>query len=186
MSKDAKKTWATLGRETVFESPVFSIRRDRKRRSDERSSHDFYIIESVDWVNVVPITENDEIVFIEIHRHGTDELSLEIPGGMIDPEDRSPMAAGLREMEEETGYHSDELVEIGVVHPNPALQSNRCYSYLARNARLAGPPRLDETEDIRVVLHRRCDVPALVREGKISHALVVTCLYWLFAWEDAR
>ena len=80
----------------VFETPVFSLRRDRKHRaSSETESHDFYIMESVDWVNVIPLTEEGEVVFIEIHRHGTDEVSLEIPGGMIDPEDPSPMAAAV-------------------------------------------------------------------------------------------
>ena len=171
--------WETLARKRVLDTPIFSIRRDRKRRAGESPEYDFYVIESTDWVNVVPLTEDDEIVFIEIYRHGTREPSLEIPGGMIDPEDPSPAAAALREMEEETGYHSDELIEIGVVHPNPAIQANRCYSFLARNARLVGPPRLDETEDIRVVRYPRREVPALVREGRIAHALVVTCLHFL-------
>ena len=95
----------------------------------------------------------------------------------------SPMAGGLRELTEETGYTSPELVELGVVHPNPALQGNRCFTFLAKDAYLAGPPRLDETEDIEVVCYRREEVPRLLREGRISHALVVVCFFWLFQYE---
>ncbi len=178
-----KKNWSTSAREIVFETPVFSLRRDRKQRVDTAATHDFYVIDCVDWVNVIPLTPDDEIVFIQLHRHGTDETSLEIPGGMIDPRDASPMAAGLRELTEETGYTSPELVELGVVHPNPALQGNRCFTYLAKDAYLAGPPRPDETEDIEVVRYPREEVPHLLREGRISHALVVVCFFWLFQHE---
>ncbi len=178
-----KKNWSTSACEIVFETPVFSLRRDRKQRLDQATTHDFYVIDCVDWVNVIPLTPDDEIVFIQLHRHGTDETSLEIPGGMIDPRDASPMAAGLRELTEETGYTSPELVELGVVHPNPALQGNLCFTYLAQDAYLAGPPRPDETEDIEVVRYPREEVPRLLREGRISHALVVVCFFWLFQHE---
>lgn len=176
--------WRKKGSEVLVTTPVFSLRRDRKHRGSRAGrTHDFYVLESVDWVNVVPVTEEGEVVFIELHRHGTDELSLEIPGGMVDAEDPSPMAAAARELEEETGYRSDSLVELGVVHPNPAIQENRCYSFLAENAKLVGPPRPDETEDIRVVLHPQEDVPRLLAEGRITHALVVAGLLWYFQRE---
>lgn len=181
-----KKFWATSDRDIVLETPVLSLRRDRKHRpSVPDSVHDFFVIESVDWVNVIPLTEDDEIVFIEHYRHGTDDISLEVPGGMIDPEDASPMIAAAREMREETGYGADELVEIGVVHPNPALQENRCFSFLAKGARLVGDPRPDDTEDIEVVRYPRREVPRLLREGRISHALVVAALFWWFQYEES-
>lgn len=181
-----KTFWTTSARDIVLETPVMSLRRDRKQRpSEPDSSHDFYIIESVDWVNVIPLTEDNEVVFIEHYRHGIDGMSLEVPGGMIDPEDPSPMFAATREMREETGYAADELIELGVVHPNPALQENRCFSFLAKNAKLVGEPRPDDTEDIEVVRYPRRDVPGLLRDGKISHALVVTALWWWFQYEGA-
>lgn len=176
--------WNTSERETLLTTPVFSVRRDRKEReSSGRRPRDFYVLEAVDWVNVVPLTSDDEVVFIELHRHGTDRLSLEIPGGMIDPEDPSPLRAAAREMQEETGYASDTLVPLGVVHPNPAIQANRCFSFLARDARLVGPPSPDEGEDIEVVRYPRSEVPRLIAEGKITHALVVACFFWLYQQE---
>ena len=171
--------WRTTESKLLVRTPVFSLRQDRKRRgSESASSHDFYVLDAVDWVNVVPVTESGDVVFIELYRHGIEAWSLEIPGGMIDPEDSDPAAAAAREMREETGYEADRFVPLGVVHPNPAIQGNRCHTFLAENARLVGEPRPDETEDIRVALHPRLEVPRLLREGKITHALVVSGLYW--------
>lgn len=171
--------WETLVRELLVETPVFSLQRARKRRAGEPDrQHDFFILESVDWVNIVPVTAAGEIVFLEIYRHGTERVSLEVPGGMVDASDESPLAAAAREMEEETGYRSESIVPLGIVHPNPAIQPNRCYSFLAEDAWLAQEPSPDETEDLRVVRHPRQELPRLLREGKITHALVVAALYW--------
>lgn len=171
--------WRITESKLLVRTPVFSLRQDRKRRtSEDGRSHDFYVLDAVDWVNVVPVTETGEIVFIELYRHGIEAVSLEIPGGMIDPEDPDPAAAAAREMREETGYEAERLVPLGVVHPNPAIQANRCHTFLAENARLVGELRPDETEDIRVVLHPCLEVPRLLREGRITHALVVAGLFW--------
>lgn len=172
-------TWRTTARDLLVTTPVFSVRRHRKQRSGAVSGgrpHDFYLLDAVDWVNVVPVTENDEVVLIELYRHGIEAPSLEIPGGMIDPEDASPAEAAAREMEEETGYRASEIEPLGFVHPNPAIQGNRCFMFVARGARLEGPPRPDETEDIRVALYPRAEIPALLSSGRISHALVVAAL----------
>lgn len=164
----------------MLETRVFSVRRDRKvRPATPEDVHEFFVVESVDWVNVIPITANDEVVMIEHYRHGSDETRLEVPGGMIDPEDPSAAVAASRELEEETGYASDPLIELGVVSPNPALQVNRCTSFLAPNAYVAGPPSPDETEDLKVVLYPLSEIPALMRDGRITHALVLAAFHWL-------
>ncbi len=171
-------SWRTTGSRLLVRTPVFSLRRESKERASQRGrAYDFYILDAVDWVNVVPLTEAGEIVFIELYRHGIEAPSLEIPGGMIDPEDLDPASAAAREMREETGYEAERLVPLGFVHPNPAIQGNRCHTFLAENARRVGDLRPDETEDIRVVLHPVLELPRLLREGRITHALVVAALY---------
>ena len=169
----------------MLDTRVFSIREDRKHRPDTPdATHDFYVMEAVDWVNIIPVTASDEIVFIAHYRHGTDEVRLEVPGGMVDPEDPDPMYAAVREMREETGYTSDDVVELGVVHPNPAIQTNRCHTFLARGAYREGEPRPDDTEDIEVVLCPRAEVPELFTDGRITHSLVVSAFFWLSRYEQ--
>jgi 8-oxo-dGTP pyrophosphatase MutT (NUDIX family) len=101
---------------------------------------------------------------------------LETPGGIIDPQDGAPAVAAARELREETGYHSDELIPLGSVHPNPATHTNRCHLFLARNARLAGAPQWDGTEELEVRLVPKHEVERLIADGTVSHALAVTAL----------
>lgn len=178
-----KNEWKRRTHEPLIETPVFNVRRDQKVKDESPREKDFYVIEAVDWVNVIPITREEEVVLIELHRHGTDELSLEIPGGMIDPEDPSPLAAAQRELREETGYGSDPLVPLGVAHPNPAIQNNRCYTFLAPNARLVGEQDPDEGESITVVKTPLSQVPQLIHDGRITHSLVIAGFFWYYLGE---
>jgi 8-oxo-dGTP pyrophosphatase MutT (NUDIX family) len=104
---------------------------------------------------------------------------LEIPGGLVDPGD-DPVAAALRELREETGYTADLAGPLGYVHPNPAIQNNRCYTYLAHHCLPAGDPQQDEKEDISVVLIPLSDIPRMIRDGVITHALVIAAFYRYF------
>ena len=139
---------------------------------------DFYVVSAPDWINVIPLTRDDRVVLIRQYRFGIEGFTLEIPGGMCD-EDELPADAALRELREETGYQPGELVPLGWVHPNPAIQTNRCHSFLARGARRVGPPEPDPDESFDVVEVALDDIPGLIAGGKITHALVVTAFHLL-------
>lgn len=155
---------------------VFRVREDRSRSPRTREEHGFYIIESSDWVNVIPVTPEGRIVFIKQYRHGTKEITLEVPGGMVDPGESGEESA-RRELREETGYDSNEIQYLGKVAPNPAIHNNYCHTYLASNARWKGFQKLESTEDIEVVLVDPESVARFVLDGVINHALVVTAFY---------
>jgi 8-oxo-dGTP pyrophosphatase MutT (NUDIX family) len=157
---------------------VFSLRRDRSQSPRTGDEHDFFVLDAGDWVNIVPITAEGDVVLIRQYRHGVGDFTLEVPGGMVDPTDPSPLEAARREMREETGYDSDDVVALGNIHPNPAIQGNRCHTFLARNAVLKAEPAFDTTEEAEVVLVPLREIPELVRSGAISHALVVVAFYW--------
>lgn len=169
--------WKLLDSEFKGDFEVFEVRRKRARSPRTERAHHFHVIEAPDWINVIPLTPEGLIVGIRQYRHGTEEVTLEIPGGVIDPGDASPAVAARREMIEETGYDAEELVPLGHVAPNPALQDNRCYTFLARNARPVREQALDGAEEIEVVLIDPDEVPALITGGEITHALVVAAFY---------
>ncbi len=168
------RAWEPRGeRQRVYETRIFQIARQQRISPRTGNGHDFFVVDCADWCNIVPVTAAGEVVMVRQHRYGTDEETLEIPGGMIDPGDASPMAAAQRELIEETGYQARDLVQTGVIAPNPAMQSNRTFSFLARGVEKVRAPELDAGEEIDVVLVPLAEIPGRIARGEISHALVV-------------
>lgn len=135
------------------------------------------VIDSADWVNVLAITADQQVVLVRQFRFGTWSNSLEIPGGIVDPGE-SPETAGLRELEEETGFRAGRVRLQGSCHPNPALQSNRLHSYLAEDCTRVHDGHPEASEDLQVVLVPRTALGGLVRDGQITHALVLAALLY--------
>src|SRR5512140_3175923 len=170
------KPWQVLGSKPVGDYRIFSIRSDRRVSPRTNKEHDFYIIDCVNWVNVVALTPDRQLVMIEQYRHGSNTVELEIPGGMIDSGDADPTSAGSRELREETGYEGEDARIIGKVFPNPAIMSNTCYTVLVENCRVVSPVQLDHGEDLITRLVPVAEIPGLVAEGRIQHSLVVVGL----------
>ena len=170
--------WRREEDELVAETRIFSLRRHRST-SPTRADHagEFVYLDSADWVNVVALTAEREVVLIEQYRHGTAEVTLEIPGGMVDPGE-DPLTAGLRELREETGFEGRDGRLIGSVTPNPAILNNRCHTFLARDARLVATPQMDGSEDIQSILVDAAEIPSLITSGQINHALVIAAFYF--------
>jgi ADP-ribose pyrophosphatase len=168
------RKWQTLETERVYSTPIFDLHR-RKSAHPRRGERNFFVLEAPGWVNIIPLTRGRDVIFVRQFRHGVSAFTLEIPGGMIDPEDPTPAYAAAREMREECGYGSDDIIALGRVHPNPAIQPNFCYSFLARNAHKVAEPRHDHnsSEETEVVTVPLKDVPRLIATGKITHALVI-------------
>jgi 8-oxo-dGTP pyrophosphatase MutT (NUDIX family) len=175
---DAQLVWRRERSERVADCRVFKVRRDFSADPRGRGEHDFYVIEAPDWINVIPLTADDRVVMIEQYRFGTDEVTLEIPGGMVD-EGETPREAAAREMLEETGFAAGEVIELGRTRPNPAIQNNWIHTFLARGAEFRHDPVFDGTEHTVVRLVPLARIPSLIADGTITHSLVVVGFHWL-------
>tara|TARA_B110000438_G_C15511468_1_gene520098 strand:+ start:113 stop:637 length:525 start_codon:yes stop_codon:yes gene_type:complete len=132
-------------------------------------------LDAPEWVNIIPVTPSNKIVFVEQYRYGSEKVTLEIPGGMIDPGE-SPYEAIERELLEETGYKSRNIIRLGCLSPNPALFKNNVYSFIARDVENNSIQKNPE-ENINVRLIAIDEVPSLIINGVIDHALVVAAFY---------
>jgi 8-oxo-dGTP pyrophosphatase MutT (NUDIX family) len=177
------RPWRHLSSRRLATTCVFGLDGHLRRSEETGREAEFYVLDAPDWVNVVAVTDDDRIVLVEQYRQGVERVTLEIPGGMVDPGDTSPEEAARRELLEETGFASDRWTHIGTVDPNPAIQSNRCFTYLAEDARRVAEPTPDGNEELRVVLEPAASIRDLVRAGRVEHALVVAAFYW---WDLAR
>lgn len=175
------RPWELSHSEIDRDYRVFKVRINRAVSPRTSRAADFYTIESNSWVNVIPLTSDNRVVMIRQYRHGSREVTLEIPGGLVDEGD--PRRAAIRELEEETGFSGPDAVLLGTVNPNPAIFNNLCYTYLVRNALKTGEMSLDANEDIDVVLIPLSEIPGRIADGTISHALVVVAFHYLFTKE---
>jgi 8-oxo-dGTP pyrophosphatase MutT (NUDIX family) len=176
------KPWRRIDSRSIHSCGIFELSQVRFRPPDARPADWFYLIDAPHWINVIPLTDDDRVLLIRQYRFGTEELTLEIPGGMCDA-DEPPEEAARRELREETGHDAESLVEIGWVHPNPAIQNNRCYTYLARGLRKVGNPEPDAHESFEQLTVPLSDIPGMIERREITHALVVTAFKLLDDYE---
>lgn len=172
------KEWELLESRVDKDYRVFRIQSETAMSPRTNRVGTFYTIDTRDWVNVIPVTPDGKIVMIRQYRHGSREVTLEIPGGLVDEDD--PGLAATRELLEETGYAGDPARSLGFVNPNPAIFNNLCHTYLIENAREISEKALDPDEDIEVVLMPPEDIPGIIASGGINHSLVIVAFHFYF------
>lgn len=171
----APQRWKKLGTRTVAHTRIFDVQSVDYHHPHREQHQDFFVISAPDWVNVLALTPGRHIVLVRQFRYGTDEFSLEIPGGVIDAGE-GPVAAGLRELQEETGYVGARARLLGSVHPNPAMQNNRCHLVLVEDARRSAQLDWDPDEELEITTKPVDEVYALAYRGDITHAMVLDAL----------
>ncbi|HEU6449617.1 MAG TPA: NUDIX hydrolase [Verrucomicrobiae bacterium] len=176
------KPWKKISSRLLGDYRIFKLRSDVCVSPRTGKEHDFFILDSVDWVNIIAITPDQQLVMVEQYRHGSNTVELEIPGGMMDPDETDPVATAIRELREETGYEGENARVLGKIHSNPAILGNITYTVLIENCRLKHEIEWDHGEDLLTRLVPVSEIPKLVADEKIGHSLVVVALYHFDLW----
>lgn len=175
---DKPDSWPRISSDRVADCRIFKVREDLCERETDGKQSTFFVIECPDWVNVIALTPEKEVVLVEQYRYGTEEILLEIPGGVIDGGE-DPAAAAKRELLEETGYSAGKWVFLGKSLPNPAMQNNTVHHYLALDCEKTAETNFDEHESLVTKLAPLSEIGDLISSGKISPSQVVAAFYYL-------
>jgi 8-oxo-dGTP pyrophosphatase MutT (NUDIX family) len=169
--------WKCEKTEKILSLNIFNVLEKHYRHPNKNREFKANILDAPDWVNIVGINDNKEILLIRQFRFGNGSVELEIPGG-IKGEKESPKDAALRELEEETGYRAKKIEKLGFVHANPAFMNNKCYSYLATLSKKRGDTNFDPNEIIEIEFATLQQVKKYLKTGQISNAYCAIGLFW--------
>lgn len=178
MGRNKVSIWPLQSEQEVYPTRVFRVLEKRYQKPESTQNFTANVLKCPNWVNIIGINPNGEILLERQYRFGTDRIELEIPGGMID-EGEDPLLAAKRELEEETGYISDEWHYLGVVNANPAIMTNQCFSFLALNLQAKGKIHFDEDEEIEFLFKPAEDVRRDLRNGIITNVFIIAAFHWL-------
>lgn len=169
--------WKETSKESVFKTFIFELFSVGFKSEQSGKEGKFHVLESNDWVNIVPVTENNEVLMVKQFRYGTREMSLEFPAGGMEPGE-NPMDAAMRELLEETGGIGQTVLKIGSCRPNSAILNNSCHHFVAKGVRLQKAQELDHFEEIDIEIIPVEKIDQMIRDGKITQALSIAA--WQF------
>lgn len=176
MKERRELRWEQLTSEYVYNDRWFKARKDSCRFPDGRIIEPYYVVELPDWCNAIVFTEDERVILVRQYRYAADMITFELPGGIME-KGEEPRTAAIREMEEETGYTSNDVEFLMKVSPNPAINDNTAYFFIARNAVPHGKTNFDAMEDIDTESFSKEEILQMLRENKLQHGVQVGPLF---------
>ena len=170
--------WSILKRQQVADYNIFSLHKKQVRSPRTGEIREMLCLHFPDWVLILALTRQQEVVMIRQYRHGTEQVCLELPGGLVDPDDTSPESSAQRELLEETGFTVSNIRLIGECYPQPAVLSNRCFFYLAEDAVKTRQQKLDAGEDIEILTVPLKEIQAKIESNEIDHGMVLLAFFF--------
>lgn len=170
--------WKPLRSEYLFNKDNLVIRRDECKQTTGKIISPCYVLEFPDWVNVFALTGDKQLILVKQYRHAFGDVTIELPGGWIKSADASPEAAVRRELAEETGYTVQQIVRLGAISPNPALNNNLLHMFLATDAIPSSAAIPDEDEEIEIILVPIPEVLQMLKENRLMNNGHVTCVFY--------
>lgn len=172
--------WETIANKELLDLNIFKAELVTRKHTLNGKIGEFVVLNSSNWTNVIPVTKEGNVLLIEQFRQGTNSITIEIPGGLIEFGE-TPINAARRECIEETGFSSDnELELLGVSLPNPAFLNNKCYTFVWFDVEERHRQNFDENEEINVLPTPINEVKDMIKSGKINHSIITTAFFYFF------
>lgn len=169
--------WKTINSNYIIQRPWATLRVDKLEMPNGNIKEEYYVLEYPTWVNMVALTEDNQVIFVKQYRHGAGQIMVELPAGVVE-ENENPEIAARRELLEETGYAFNQITYVCELFANPATSGNITYTYLLTGGRKVQEQDLDPSEDIEVVLMDLEEAKQFLFENKIGQALHSSALFY--------
>ena len=171
--------WHISNRSIALTTPSWRVEQSTRTHPTSNSPHTFFRVLDEDFVHIIALTTNHQLILIREFHHGIEQPMLTLPGGGLHHGESFANAA-KRELLEETGYHAPSLTPLGTFWPSPKRQSNRGEVFLAHNCTLIANPTPDDTEDITVTTVPLADNHPLINSGQLAGGFTLASLMlWL-------
>lgn len=174
----AIKKWKLIASDYLFRQTWFTVRKDKCETDEGKIIDPYFVFEFPEWATALPITNEGKIIMVKQYRHALDVISIELPGGCIDPTDKDPEAGIRRELIEETGYAFDEVISLGTTSPNPSTNSNLMHMFLMKGGRKINEQQLDHNEEIEVMEISFDELKDLIDQHKIIQSMHLTTIFY--------
>lgn len=175
--KHIEDNWTILNSTYIVKEPWCTVRVDHVKLPSGVEIPQYYVLEYPNWANVIAITKDHKFVMVRQYRHGLQKRSYELPAGVCDPTDLTPMDSAKRELLEETGYGNGQWQELTVISPNPGTHTNYCYCFLATDVEKIEEQHLEDTEDLEITILSIDEVKTLLINDEIKQAMHVAPLW---------
>lgn len=173
MASDGK--WRVTASRYVHKDRWIALRADDCVTDEGAVVAPFYVLEYPDWVEVVALDADDNVLLIKQYRHGLGGISIELPAGGMEPTDADPLMAAERELLEETGC-AGVLTPVGDTRPNAGTHSNRTHIVLARQVTKVAEPKDDPTERIERLWVPAAEALRMALAGELTVGMQVASL----------
>lgn len=174
-AKNIIKPWKVERSRYVLEDRWIKVRADDCVTEEGVVITPYYVLEYPDWVHMVVINNEGQVLITEQYRHGAGKVGYELVCGTVEQKDKDSLEAAKRELLEETGYEGDFSLA-GVVSPNPANHANKIFVYLVTNPVQRCLPEENPTEVMNHQFIDKDKVWALVDSGEFQQALQISSL----------
>jgi 8-oxo-dGTP pyrophosphatase MutT (NUDIX family) len=164
------KPWRVRRDRLLLERQWLIVREQEIELPHGGSIDEFHLIEAPDWVAVLALTTENQVVFVDQYRHGAERVSRELPAGVIDVGE-TPEQAARRELLEETGFSAESFTLLVSVSTEPSRHTNRAHFFFASGARRVREQEVDASENISVALMSPSEILPAIASGQIIHGV---------------
>lgn len=168
--------WTKISSRAIHENKFLKLKENSYHLPDGRIVPNYFVVGFPDWANVVAVTKNKKLLLVRQYRAAADVITLEIPGGQVDPGE-DVRAAALREFREETGYKALQSGDLKCHFPNPATQDNKVHSLYVAECERAGEPEPDEHESFELVELSKSELQAAIERGELRSSIILGAIF---------